>query len=128
MESSSKGMGFCALGYLQLHKATKEKKCLEKAYLCLEWLIENYSEGYSGYAWGNHFSYESRGGTIPLGVPTIVWTSLIANVFLDAFEYLQEQKYFDVARSACDFIVDDIGRHEYSDGSICLMYTPQKKN
>lgn len=126
-ESSSKGMGFCALGYLKLYEVTKKEEYLNKANFCLEWLIKNFSEGYSGYCWGNHFSYESRGGTIPMGVPTIVWTSLIANVFLNAYEYLHEQKYFDVARSSGDFIVNDIGRHEYSDGSICLRYTPQKQ-
>ncbi|RJP92366.1 MAG: hypothetical protein C4518_06850 [Desulfobacteraceae bacterium] len=126
--TSSKGMGFCALGYLKLYQATKNNEYLEKMHLCLDWLIQNFSEGYSGYCWGNHFSYEARGGKIPLGVPTIVWTSLIANVFLDAFEYLNERKYFDIAKSAGDFIVNDIGRHEEPDGTICFMYTPQNKN
>lgn len=124
-ETSSKGMGFCALGYLKLYEGTGDTAYLEKMRFCLEWLIKNYSDGYSGYAWGNHFSYESRGGRIPLGVPTIVWTSLIANAFLDAFELLKEQRYFDVARSAGDFIVNDIGRYEESGGSFCFMYTPQ---
>ncbi len=127
-QTSSKGMGFCALGYLKLYQGTKQKEYLEKANFCLEWLIKNFSDGYSGYSWGNHFSYESRGGPIPLGVPTIVWTSLIANVFMDAFECLHEQRYFDVAKSAGDFIVSDIGRHQDPDGSICFMYTPQNKD
>ncbi len=126
-ETSSKGMGFCALGYLKLYRATGEREYLRKARKCLDWLMENYSEGYAGYAWGNHFSYESRGGKIPIGVPTIVWTSLIGNVFLDAFELLDEKKYYEVARSVCDFIAEDIGYYEFSDRCICFMYTPLNK-
>ena len=95
---------------------------------CLDWLTNNFSNGYSGYAWGNHFPHESRGGNLPLSVPTIVWTSLIANVFLDAYEYLHEQRYFDVAKSTGDFIGSDIGRYEDSDETICFMYTPQNKD
>lgn len=126
--TSSKGMAFCALGYLKMHQATQNNIYIEKAQICLDWLINNYSKGYSGYSWGNHFSYEARGGRIPLGVPTIVWTSLIANVFLDAFEYLDDQKYLNVAKSAADFVVHDIGRYEEADDCLCFMYTPQDRD
>ncbi len=101
-ETSSKGMVFCALGYLRLYQTTQKQEYLKKLKHCLEWLMKNYNGHYSGYCWGNHFSYESRGGRIPVGVPTIVWTSLIGNVFFDAFEALGEQDYFDVAKSSCD--------------------------
>ncbi len=116
-EKSSKGMGFCALGYLRLYQATAEEKYLQKVKFCLDWLKQNCSDGYSGHAWGNHFSYESRAGSIPLGVPTIVWTSLIANTFIDAYEELNQSEYFDAARSACNFVVNDISRYEDPDGS-----------
>ena len=36
--------------------------------------------------------------------------------------------YFDVAKSAGDFVVNDIGRYEDSDETICFMYTPQNKD
>jgi rhamnogalacturonyl hydrolase YesR len=127
-EASSKGMAFCASGYLKMFQATGERVYREKAESCLDWLEKNYCNGYSGYAWGNHFSYESRGGKIPLNVPTIVWTSLITNVFFDAYELLGEPRYFDVAKSACNFIINDIGRFEDTDGSLCLMYTPLNRN
>lgn len=124
--TSTKGMGFCALGYLKLYQATLNEEYLEKMRYCLDWLRENYSEGYSGYAWGNNFSYESRGGTISFNTPTIVWTSLIGNVFFDAFEATGEAVYFDVAKSACEFILNDIERHVDSEDTICFMYTPIK--
>ena len=126
-ETSSKGMGFCALGYLNLYKMKPERKYLDKLNYCLDWLARNYNKNYSGYCWGNHFSYESRGGRIPLGVPTVVWTSLISNAFLDTYEMLGGNEYLEVAKSAGNFILNDIGKYIDSEDSVCLMYTPENK-
>jgi len=126
-ETSSKGMGYCSSGYLNLYQANREEIYLEKLTYCLDWLAKHYSQGYSGYCWGNHFSYESRAGSIPLGVPTIVWTSLISNVFLDAYESTAVQEYLDIAKSAGNFVLTDIGRYIDSEDAICFMYTPGNK-
>ncbi|KJS30828.1 MAG: hypothetical protein VR64_14385 [Desulfatitalea sp. BRH_c12] len=120
----SKGMGFCALGYLRLYQASQQDVFRDKARFCLDWLKQNYSRGYSGYSWGNHFSYESRAGTIPKGMPTIVWTSLIADVFLEAYEILKQPEYLDLAQSCGRFIVNDIGRFQLASDRLCFMYTP----
>lgn len=126
-ETSGKGIGFCALGYLNLYLTTKDENYLKKMRFCLDWLSNNFSEGYSGYCWGNHFSYESRGGRIPIGVPTIVWTSLIANVFFDAYEVFNESMYFDIGKSSCEHILNDIDIYKDSKDVICFMYTPGNK-
>ncbi|MBU1340870.1 MAG: antibiotic ABC transporter permease, partial [Proteobacteria bacterium] len=81
---SSKGMGFLARSYLNLYKKTGDRKYADKAKQCLNWLIENQSNGYSGACWGNHFDYQSRVFYLPKGIPTIVWVSLIGHAFLDA--------------------------------------------
>ena len=127
-ETSSKGMGFLALAYLKMYQATGSKDYSEKLKFCLQWLKEHPCRNFSGYSWGNHFSYESRGGRIPYDVPTIVWTSWIANAFLLAFEELKQPDYFEVAKGAADFIITDIGRYIESDESICFMYRPNNKN
>jgi rhamnogalacturonyl hydrolase YesR len=127
-QTGSKGMGFCALGYLKMYQATQKKEYLEKVQYCLDWLIKNYTKGFSGFCWGNHFSYESRGGRISKGLPTIVWTSLISNVFLDAYEAFDEPEYLDVAKSAGDFTINDIGRYIDSEDTIFFMYTPSNKD
>jgi rhamnogalacturonyl hydrolase YesR len=120
----SKGMGFCALGYLRLYQATGADEYLKKLEFCLDWLTRNYSRGYTGYSWGNHFSYESRSGTIPKGMPTIVWSSLIADVFIEAHEVLNRPEYLEVAQSCGRFIMNDIGKLDVTPRSLCLMYTP----
>jgi hypothetical protein len=120
---STKGMGFFAQGYLRRYQAHGDATCLEKAKYCLQWLIENRSRAFKGFCWGNHFDYQSRGGNISKGTPTIVWTGLIGHAFLDAYEQLGDASYLDVARSACDFILDELGWLEFPEG-ILLQYYP----
>jgi hypothetical protein len=119
---STKGMGFFAQGYLRRYQAHGDAVFLEKARFCLQWLIEHRNRDFRGYCWGNHFDYQSRGGNIAKGTPTIVWTGLIAHAFLDAYEVLKDARYLDVARSACDFILDELGWQEFPEGCLLRYY------
>jgi len=121
--TSSKGMGFFAQGYLRLYQTTGEQEYLAKMHSCLDWLIQNRCPEFKGYAWGNHFDYESRSGRIPPGTPTIVWTSLIGHAFLDAYDAFGEQRYLDVAIGTAEFIINELGYVETGQ-DICLSYTP----
>src|SRR2546427_285924 len=123
MEHSSKGMGFLARGFTRLHRSTGDPVWAGKAEMALQWLIENQSKGYSGACWGNHFDYQSRGGYLPKGVPTIVWTSLIGHAFLDGYEHFKEDQYLETAISACNHILHDYERHPYGEG-LCINYVP----
>jgi hypothetical protein len=104
----AQGMGYLAHGYLRMWVLTKEVEYKDEAVYCLDWLINNHSTGYSGIGWGNKFDHASRGGRQPKETPTVVWSSLIGKAFLDAYEILGEQKYLDVARSICTFILKDL--------------------
>ncbi len=105
---STKAMGYFATSYLRLHELTGRQGYLKKAEFCLSDLYRNYSQGYAGYAWGNAFDYQSRGGYNREGVPTVVWTSFIGHGFVDAYEILRDQNYVEVARSACEFMLRDL--------------------
>jgi len=122
-DRSTKGMGFFAQGYLRLFKTHGRAEHLKKMQFCLDWLIENRARGFQGYCWGNHFDYQARGGRIPLGTPTVVWTSLIGHAFLDAYEGVGEKRYFEVARGAAEFIINELGWTETA-CDLCLSYTP----
>ena len=119
---STKGMGFFAQGYLRLHQAYGDAVFLEKAKFCLQWLMENNCKQFRDCCWGNHFDYQSRGGNIAKGTPTIVWTGLIGHAFLDAYELLGDKQYLDTARSACDFILDELGWQEFKEGILFRYY------
>src|SRR5947209_9077371 len=120
---STKGMGYLAKAFIRLHQATGQKEWAEKAQTAFEWLIENQSKGYSGACWGNHFDYQSRSFYLPKGVPTIVWTSLIGHAFLDGYDHFKDEKYLQVATSACEHILRDLVTFQEGD-SVCISYIP----
>jgi hypothetical protein len=120
---STKGMGYLAKGFIRLHQATGEQVWADRAVQALDWLTENQSKGYSGACWGNHFDYQSRSFYLPKGVPTIVWTSLIGHAFLDGYDHFKQDKYLEVAVSACEHIVRDLDRLTEGD-TLCLSYIP----
>jgi len=120
---STKGMGFLARGFIRMHQATGDAAWAEKAQYALQWLIDHQSTGYSGACWGNHFDYQSRTFYLPKGVPTVVWTSLIGHAFLDGYEHFGEDRFLQVAVSACEHILHDLAT--YGDGKgLCISYIP----
>lgn len=122
---SSKGMGFLARGFFRLAKATIDPVWQEKARYCLDWLVAHQASGYSGACWGNHFDYVSRNGPIPKGMPTVVWTSLIGQAFLDGYEYFQDDQYLQIAINVCNHILRDLKTFREGKG-VCINYTPGK--
>jgi hypothetical protein len=120
---SSKAFGFFARGYLYRYLASREEAYLSLAKQQLEWLESNYCREYSGMSWGNAFDFASRGGFIPRGTPTIVWTSLIAETFDLAYAITQVESYKNAVVMAAVFIVNNLKRQEDNSG-ICLGYEP----
>jgi rhamnogalacturonyl hydrolase YesR len=82
--------------------------------------MQNRAPGYVKPSWGNHFDFTSRAGRLPKHEPIIVWTSLIGQAFLDAYQLLHEKKYLDIAVQICDWILD-LPREKTSSGS-CISY------
>lgn len=117
---STKGRGYIAWGYLTLYALNKNEQYKKNAIDCLDWLIKNKSPLYSEFSWGNHFDYSARGGSIPIHEPTIVWTGLIGQVFLDAYTLFNDEKYLDVADSICKWILS-LDRKKTANGS-CISY------
>jgi len=112
--------GYMAWGYLRRYTLTKDPHYRRKAVECLDWLRNNKSPHYENYSWGNDFDYVSRGGCIPKFEPTIVWTSLIGQVFLDAYEIFDDDHYLNIAGGICDWIMD-LPREKTAAGT-CLSY------
>lgn len=117
---STKGRGYMACGYLTIFKLLNDNVYKEKAVKCLEWLIENKSPIFATYSWGNHFDFASRSGRYSKHEPIIVWTALIGQVFIDAYEILKDEKYLKVAISITDWILD-LPR-EITNSGTCISY------
>jgi rhamnogalacturonyl hydrolase YesR len=123
---STKGIGYMAWGYSRRYAQTGEACHKERATFCLRWLMENRSPGYPDCCWGNHFSFSSRGGKIPALEPTIVWSSLIGQAFLAAYETFEDPEYFEVAESICRWILK-LPRESTRSGA-CLSYVAFKQS
>lgn len=119
-QDSTKGRGYMAWGYLTRLRCGANPSYREKAERCLEWLDRNKAPGHSGHSWGNHFDFSSRGGRLPRHEPIIVWTSLIGQAYLDAYELMGERKYLDIATSICTWIMN-VPREKTDEGT-CLSY------
>ena len=117
---STKGRGFMAWGYLLRFKLTGDSAFRGKAVACLNWLIANKSPKHPDYCWGNHFDFTSRSGRIPAHEPTIVWSGLVGQAFLEAYEQLGDEHYLAVAESICNWILK-LPREQTLVGS-CISY------
>lgn len=122
--TSTKGMGYMAWGYLRRYKLTGDERFAQLATTCLAWLIEHRAPHYPQFCWGNDFTFTTRAGRIPRQEPTIVWSSLIGQALVDAYEALGTARYLEVASSVCDWILK-VPRETTKSG-LCLSYVAYK--
>lgn len=120
-QESTKGRGYLAQGYMTLYKASGKPEYADRAKEMLVWLDANKSPNYKNHSWANHFDVAFRGGYDPAHEPIIVWTSIVGQAFLEAYELFKNEKYLDIARSVSRFILDDLPREE-SNGGVCISY------
>jgi len=124
---SSKGLAYIVLGDILRYKMTNDDKYKSRIKIFLDWLIENSCKGYSGYCWGNHFDYQTRGYFLQKNNPTLVWTALTGKAFVEAYLLINDQRYADVVDSACNFIIKDLPRSKEQKGE-CISYVTNKLN
>ena len=118
---STKGRGFMAWGYALLNRISADERSRERAFACLKWLNEAKEPGYAGHCWGNHFDFSTRSGCMKAHTPTIVWSGLIGQAFLEAYDQWREPLFLDVADSVCKWILT-LPREHTASGT-CLSYT-----
>lgn len=123
---STKGRGYMAWGYLARYRLTGAEEHKEKALLCLDWLDRNKSPRYAHHSWGNHFDYASRGGRMPKHESTIVWTGLIGQAFLEAYELFGLERHLEVIKSITNWILS-LPREKTPLGT-CLSYVAFKQS
>ena len=123
---STKGRGFMAWGFCFLHDIEGTDTWRAKATECLEWLDRAREPGFAGHCWGNHFDFSTRSGCMRAHTPTIVWSGLIGQAFLEAYERWRNPAHLDVAESICNWVLT-LPREQTSTGA-CLSYTGVLQN
>jgi hypothetical protein len=91
---------------------------------CIEELERLRSPGYSGACWGYDFYWEARFARLPPYHPTIVATGIISNALFAASRLLGVSEAFELCESAARFVLNDVSRTEYADGTFCWGYFP----
>jgi len=117
---STKGRGYMASGYLTLYKLTGDREYREKAVACLDWLAAHKSPKFREFSWANHFDFASRAGRYSKDESIIVWSALIGQAFVDAYEVLNNERYLTIAQSVCRWILS-LPR-ERTDAGTCISY------
>ena len=119
-KESTKGRGYMAHGYLCRYRVTRDPKYLRKAEACLDWLDYHKAAKFSKHSWSNHFDFSSRGGRYTKDDPIIVWTALIGQAYLEAYELTGEERWLSIADSVCGWIMD-LPREKTGRGE-CISY------
>ncbi|MGC8490551.1 MAG: hypothetical protein ACP5SH_02325 [Syntrophobacteraceae bacterium] len=118
---SAQGRGYVAWGYLERYRQTGDSVFKTKACNCLDWLARNKSPNYRSHSWGYYFDYASRGGRRPRQESTTVWTGLIGQVFLEAYELFGFEHHLEVLKSISDWMLH-LPKEKTASGD-CLGYT-----
>ncbi len=127
-----KGIGLFLASYLRIFMVQNDEASLQHVRYFGDWLIANKSTGYHGACWGYNFDWPNRGFFAPRGTPSSVSTAFNALAFLDIHSMRDEVKSASlekiqplaIARSACDFFLEDLHSESSTKGEICFSYTP----
>lgn len=122
---SAIGRGYMAWGYLSMYRLNGDEAMRHEAIACLEWLMANRSPHSEKFSWGDPYEYATRGGRRPYGEPLLIWSSLIGQAFLDAYELLRDERYLRVAESTGNWVLK-LPREDTDRGS-CLSYVAYRQ-
>lgn len=113
---NAKGLALFAGGLLKAGDVEEADKLFAR-------LKEMVCTGYNGISWGYNFDWESRAFFVPQGKPNLVTTVFVANSFLDHFNSTGEQESLDLARGACEFLLEHLLLFEDGE-TLCFGYIP----
>lgn len=122
---SAIGRGYMAWAYVTMCRDRVAAAIEHEATSCLSWLIANRAPEFEDFCWGDPYDYATRSGRRPFGAPILIWTALIGQAFLEAFEVLGDERYLDVARSVGRWIAR-LPVEQTSTGA-CLSYNAYRQ-
>ena len=123
-QKNSKGLALFALAALANYRRVKTIELETDARELLDELSQTRIQGFSGAAWGYNFAWQSRNFFAPQGTPMIVPTAFAVRAFIEAHQAFRDDNYLRMARSSCDFILNDLQRTLETDDEVCFSYSP----
>jgi hypothetical protein len=83
-------------------------------------LIDLRSSGVPYWCWGYSFPWQTRNEVVPSGAPNLVCTTFVANALLDAHDQNRDVRCLDMAKSAAEYIVNEL---YWTDGSTISSFS-----
>jgi len=123
-ERNAKAIALFALAALADFRRDPTKENEIEARELLDDLIGMSLKGFRGACWGYNFDWQSRSFFVPRGTPTVVPTAFAARALCEAAEVISRDEYLPFARTACDFILNDLNRSEERPDEVCFSYSP----
>ena len=121
-EYNPKAMALFLHSYSLLYKKNGDKASADKMNFFFEWLIANYTKGYSGHCWGYNFVWASTQKTLRRFHPSIVVTAFVCKAIYQYYNVTNDKRAVQVLESASKYILNDLPISETKDG-ICFSYT-----
>jgi hypothetical protein len=118
---SFKGTALFAMANLTAYECTDDERYLDEATSLADWLIDNRSEGYSGFCGGHRHAMQQLDELRPAETPNVIPTSYAVKALLRLA--VHDERYAEVARTAADFLVEDL-RYTDLDGGARIVYQP----
>jgi hypothetical protein len=87
----------------------------------IDTLVGLRSPGTPYWCWGYSFPWQTRTIVVPRGAPNLVCTTFVADALLDAYDHSGEARCLEMARSAAEYIVDEL---YWTDGSVHSLSYP----
>lgn len=117
-----KGAGLFLKAFCLLYRKIKNEKYLDQAKWLFNWLKQNYSKGYSGYAWGYNFDWASPGSYLKAYTPSVVVTSFVVDGIYEYYLLTGDPEAAASITSAAHYIEKDIPVTVFETG-IAYSYT-----
>jgi hypothetical protein len=118
-----KALGLFLSATTKLYRLSGDERYKSLSYQFIDHLVKHKSRDCYGACWGYNFDWQSRSFFLPRFTPSVVVTSFVADAFLEAYEVFGEERFLDVARSSCGFLLNNLNR-TYRKEALCFSYSP----
>lgn len=120
-----KGIALFGLATLANHRRLKNEESAGQAKQLLAELLDLKLDRCGGSAWGYNFDWQSRVLYAPRGTPAIVPTAFAVRALVEGALVFEDPVYSTTARTACDFILNDLKLRSGSE--VFFAYTPNSQ-
>ena len=116
---------------LDLFQITADEHLTKRAHDCLQRLLKldaNSNGGYAGSCWGYNHPWQNTGFYQPPGFPNCYLTTIVGEALLHGHRVLGGDTYLQTARSAVDFILNDLPVIDEDNQQKCISYVPKMRS